>query len=234
MPEPSAPDSYSLRPGDVHIWKAPLASTHAALGDLPAILSAGERERAARFAFEKDQARFIACRATLRLLLSRYTGDLPDKILFRYEPHGKPALGGAPGLQFNLSHSRDFAAIAISRSNAVGIDIEFIDPDFRCREVAPEFLSTEELRVLAARSPAAQPNFFFQIWTIKEALLKAVGGGFSLDPRLIRIRMEPDPEIVSAPPCFLPAKLDSFTLEPGYASALAVLARESSLSFFTF
>jgi 4'-phosphopantetheinyl transferase len=234
-PFPSAPANYAMRAGEVHIWKIHLASTNAALGDLATLLSAPERERAARYTFEKDQARYSSCRASLRILLSRYAAIPPREILFRYEPHGKPALAGGAGWQFNVSHSRDVAAIAISRFDPVGIDIELIDRDFPRHEVAPEILGPDELRDLARLPSADQPASFFQLWTLKEALLKAVGGGFSLDPRHIRIRLDQalDPEIISAPPDFIHATLNRLTLEEGYAGALAALTRASTLSFFS-
>jgi len=231
----SAPASYGLRPAEVHVWRVPLASTGAAVGNLHGILSTAERERAARFAFEKDQARFISCRASLRLLLSRYTGAPAEGIVFRYEPAGKPALTGIAGWQFNVSHSRDLAAIAISRYDPLGIDLELIDPNFPRGEVAPDILGVDELRDLAAMPPAAQTDYFFQLWTLKEALLKAAGAGLSLDPRNIRIRLDEalNPAIISAPPEFVHASLHRFTVETGYASALAVMARVSNLAFFS-
>ena len=232
---PSAPGSYALRAGEVHVWKIPLASTNVALANLRGILSAAERERASRFTFEKDEARFASCRASLRLLLSRYTGVPPDKIAFRYEPGGKPALAGIGGWQFNVSHSRDLAAIAISRCDPVGIDLEFIDPAFRHDEVAFEILSAGELHDLASLPPDAQLPGFFQLWTLKEALLKAIGGGFSLDPRQFHIRLDESqiPEIISAPPRFTPVTLETLPLHPGYAAALAVLSPLSTYSVFT-
>jgi 4'-phosphopantetheinyl transferase len=235
MPDPSAPAHYAIRAGEVHIWQTPLPCTDAALGNRPGIISPPERDRAARFAFERDRARFVACRAALRLLLSRYTGIPPESILFRYESHGKPALAGGDGWQFNVSHSRELAAIAISRCDPVGIDLEFIDPHFPRHEVAPDILSPEELRDLAALPPALQPGRFFQLWTLKEALLKAAGCGLSLDPREIRIRLDEalPPAIISASPVFTHATLHRLTLSPGYAAALAVLAPVSTLSFFT-
>jgi len=232
---PTTPANYSLRAGDVHVWKAALASTNAAIATQRGILSAAERERAGRFSFEKDQARFISCRAAVRLLLSRYIGAPPDKIVFRYEPQGKPALSGVAGWQFNVSHSRDLAAIAISRYDPLGIDLELIDPDFPRDDVAPDILADDELADLAALPPEGQPAYFFQLWTLKEALLKAVGSGLSLDPRTIRIRLDAalNPAIISAPPECMHATLHRFSLQPGYAAALAVQASISDLSFFT-
>jgi len=231
---PPAPASYSLRAGEVHVWKATLASAHSALAHLRPILSPAERDRATRFSFEKDAARFISCRASVRLILSRYIGAPPGNIIFRYEPGGKPALSGVASWQFNVSHSRNLAAIAISRYDPLGVDLELIDSEFPRDEVAPDILSPDELSDLAALPPADQPSWFFQLWTLKEALLKAVGAGFSLDPRSIRIRLDAtqNPSIISAPPAFLHATLHRFPLHPGYAAALAVLAPVSTLSFF--
>lgn len=232
---PSAPASYALRAGEVHIWKIALTSTKAALGNLPSILSAAEAERSSRFSFEKDQARFISCRASLRLLLSRYTGVPADKIAFRYEPQGKPALAGIAGWQFNVSHSSDLAAVAISRYDALGIDIELIDPEFPRGEVAPDIFAPDEVRDVDALPPSSQPGYFFQLWTLKEALLKAAGSGLLMDPRTIHIRLDEtlSPAIISAPPGLLGASLHSFTLQSGYSSALSVLAGVSNLGFFT-
>lgn len=234
MPESIAPANYAMRPGEVHVWKVALASTNAALGNYTPLLSKGEMERASRFSFEKDRARYISCRGSLRLLLGRYTGVPPDKIVFRYEPQGKPALAGIGGWQFNVSHSRGLAATAISRYDAVGIDLELIDNGFPREEVAEDILASDELSDLKALPADHQPAYFFQLWTLKEALLKAIGGGFSLNPREIRIRLDAalHPEIISAPPEFINASLNCFTLDSGYASALAVLARVTNLSFF--
>jgi len=172
----------------------------------------------------------------MRCLLSRYTGVAPEKIVFRYEPKGKPALAGIGGWQFNLSHSRSLAALAISRYDPVGIDLERIDPDFPRNDVAPDILAADELADLCALPPDMQPLHFFQLWTLKEALLKSGGAGFSLDAHKIRIRVDAalHPAIISAPADLRHATLNLLSLEEGYASALAVLGPVSGLSFFTY
>jgi len=227
--------NYDLPPGEVHVWKVPLASTSAGVLPLHDLLSPPELARAGRFSFERDQARFISCRASLRLILSRYLGVPPGIILFRTEPYGKPVLAHIADWQFNVSHSRDLAAIAISRRDFVGIDIELIDPGFPRDDVAPDTLAPDELASLLSLPQDQQPARFFQYWTLKEALLKAVGSGFSLDPRALRIHIDgPEPpSILSAPPALGGATLHQFTLHDTFASALAVLAPVSRLSFFT-
>jgi phosphopantetheinyl transferase len=70
---------------------------------------------------------------------------------------------------------------------------------------------------------------------LKEALLKAAGAGFSMDPRAIRLRLDApgDPAIVSAPPVFKHASLRCFSPGSGCAAALAVMAGIPELAFFS-
>jgi 4'-phosphopantetheinyl transferase len=218
-------------PGAVHIWQFPLPSTTSALNALPSLLSHDERDRAARFVFEKDRARFIACRATLRQLLGRYTGTPPEAILFDYAPQGKPSLASDPSWQFNVSHSRDLAAIAITRDHPLGIDLELVDPDFPVLEVAPTILTPGEQLALTALPTTTQPAHFFQLWTLKESLVKALGAGLSLDPREIHLRLPS--EILSVPPSLDQATIVPLTLHPAYAAALAILAPLPTISLFT-
>jgi len=226
MPEalPARPDSYELKVGHVHVWRVPLKSRNIDAGGMRAMLSEGERERAGRFAFEQERARFIACRATLRMLLGRYAGTAPERIIFRYERGGKPALTGSGGWQFNVSHSRELAAIAVSRHDAVGVDIERIDAGFPRDDVAADVLAPDELEDLRSLPEERQAAYFFQLWTMKEALLKAAGTGLSIDPVAIRIRLEDGaPTIVSAPAECAGASLHGLSLDEGYAGAVAVL-----------
>jgi 4'-phosphopantetheinyl transferase len=227
--------SYDLLPGEVHVWKVGLASTSAEVASHRELLSTPELARAGRFHFERDEARFISCRASLRILLSCYLRVPADCIQFRIEPYGKPALANIADWQFNVAHSRDLAAIAISRRDFVGVDIELIDPGFPRDEVAPETLAPDEIAALAALPEEEQPARFFALWTFKEALLKALGSGFSLDPRDIRIGFgdAETPTLLSGPAALGNASLHPISLQAGFASALAVLAPVTRVSLFT-
>src|SRR5580692_10092890 len=92
----------------------------------PDHLSEDEIARANRFKFEADRIRWTRARSALRLILSRYVGDDPARLAFIYGKHGKPALLPFSDVEFNLSHAGDWAMIAVSRSVAVGVDIERI------------------------------------------------------------------------------------------------------------
>src|SRR5687768_5327701 len=91
-PWPACAAPPQLAEGEVQVWCAPVAVEESVAKELLATLSADERERAARYLFDRHRWRFIAGRAAQRLILARYIGVSPVEIEFTYSPLGKPAL----------------------------------------------------------------------------------------------------------------------------------------------
>jgi len=75
-------------------------------------------------------------------------------------------------LSFNLSHANELALIAVTRNRAIGVDIEFIRPDFASEEIAERFFSRPEVSALRALPADMQSEAFFNCWTRKEAYIK--------------------------------------------------------------
>jgi 4'-phosphopantetheinyl transferase len=218
----------------VHVWTFTVPATMAEAAPLFALLSDTERHRIGRYVYERERARAITCRGMLRALLSRYLRMTPQRIEFQTEPNGKPFVTSAEGWHFNLSHSGELAAVALSREAEVGIDVERMDPEFPRADVGPEFLALEELAALKALPENAQTASFYQYWTLKEALLKAGGIGLLQDPREIRLQMnDGKPEVVSAPEELRAASLQVLGVSDNYAAALAVLGPPPEVVFFT-
>jgi 4'-phosphopantetheinyl transferase len=144
------------------------------LSELDALLSGEERERAARFRFERDRNHFIACRGMLRELLG-----VDARRSFTYNAYGKPRLENSE-VRFNVSHSRGMAMIAVTRGREVGCDIEWIDPTFADHAIAERFFSREEAAMLRGLSEEERRTEFFRCWTRKEAFIKALGVGMSM------------------------------------------------------
>ncbi|TVS10235.1 MAG: 4'-phosphopantetheinyl transferase superfamily protein [Wenzhouxiangella sp.] len=114
----------------------------------------------------------------LRLILGAYL-DCPGKeIRLLRDPVGKPALAeevNHPGLQFNLSHSGSWLAIAVARGAPVGIDIERHRTLSRSAELARRYFSSTEAEAVAALDEPARSHRFFELWTVREAHIKAMG-----------------------------------------------------------
>jgi 4'-phosphopantetheinyl transferase len=144
------------------------------------VLSSDERERARRYVFARDRDRFVRARSALRHILSSYAGASPVTLRFRYGSHGKPALVSARQLHFNLSHADDAAVVAVGDAHPLGIDLERVRrlPDMA--GMMNVICSEGERRRLETAHDMA--GVFWRLWTGKEAILKAMGAGFSLAP----------------------------------------------------
>src|SRR5947207_14856912 len=86
------PSGLILANDEVDVWRGELDVVSERVEDLRSVLATDERERAARFYFEKDRSAWIVARATLRLLLSRYIGVAPQDLAFHLNEYGKPSL----------------------------------------------------------------------------------------------------------------------------------------------
>jgi 4'-phosphopantetheinyl transferase len=145
---------------------------------LSEVLSEGERSRALKFHFLRNQREYVAAHALTRLLISASRGGNASCLTIGTGDHGKPFVADGNGPHFNLSHCDGLVACAISPHVAVGLDIE---PSIRkaSLEVGDRFFAPAEKASLAALPAAARPARFRALWTLKEAFIKATGIGLS-------------------------------------------------------
>ncbi len=116
----------------------------------------------------------IACRATLRWLLSFYTGISPKSSQINVNCFGKPCIPGS-GVFFNVSHTNSSFLIGISVSGRIGTDIEQLNGDENIHEISSiAFTDNEKISFV-------DEDGFLKTWTHKEALLKAAGLGLTND-----------------------------------------------------
>lgn len=147
-----------------------------------ALLSDGERHRHEAFHFEDDRNLYLVAHALLRTSLSRYADVEPKDWMFKCEEFSKPRVDliGADSIQFNLSHTRGLAACVVARDSEVGIDVERIDRQVNSDAIASRYFSKLEAKQLAALSGSERDRRFVELWTLKEAYVKACGGGLSM------------------------------------------------------
>jgi len=217
---------------DVHVWRASLSCSPVELIEYEALLSQDELERARRFRFDVHRNRFVLRRGVLRLLLSRYLQIAATDIELEYMPHGKPVLARHHGstLRFNMSHSRDVALFVLCDRREVGIDVEYIQLDFFDHAIPERFFAPGEAAMLRARTLAQQPEAFFELWTRKEAYVKACGLGLSLALDSFEVPLcdgEPVRLLRPAPKAHAPGCWTMHALQPApaYAAALVVQGR---------
>ncbi len=173
-----SPSSWPpLSDDEIHVWCVELdaAGEESALA---AWLSAEERERASGLLSGAHQRRFVVARGMLRQLLGRYLGQAPDAVTFSRGAHGKPFLTEG-GLHFNVSHTHELALYAIAQSREVGVDVEWMRPQVAHEQIAARFFSLEEQEALAEVPDEDRRAAFYNIWTRKEAYVKARGDGIA-------------------------------------------------------
>ncbi|MEY8827196.1 4'-phosphopantetheinyl transferase superfamily protein [Sedimentitalea sp. XS_ASV28] len=165
---------------------APVGIYHARFSDLPDrpdTLSRAEMARASRFVHAASAIRFRKGRAWMRHRLGLALGMAPQDVPLITGPHDKPELSGAR-LHFNLSHSGDQIALAISDC-PVGLDLEQ-PPAYDHTPLLPQIASPGELEQTDSNSPLTVERFLI-LWTAKEAILKLLGTGLKTDPRTIHL-----------------------------------------------
>lgn len=186
LPHKSAHSAYmdpaTAKTRDVEVWLIPCGSSMGSdcSGEL---LSPDERERANRFHREVDRNRFRVVHTAMRMILAEYLNVGPEEIVFSSATGVKLELDSrfsGAGIQFNLSHSSELALLAVAKGARVGVDIEWIKPEFPIDEVAARFFSAAEISVLNTLPADERVEAFFSCWTRKEAYIKALGEGLSV------------------------------------------------------
>ncbi len=162
-----------------HLWLLDLTQlTDDAILRQQTVLSSAELLRAQTF--KQRQLQFIAIRAFVRLCLSRYTLSAPHTLTLTTEANGKPHLTNAwLPIVFNLSHSHNMAIVAVGIDHAVGVDIEITSRRRSQHSIAERYFHPTEAAIFKQLTETEQCIYFFQLWTLKEAFLKATGEGIS-------------------------------------------------------
>jgi len=131
-------------------------------------------------------------RAPLLALLAAYLGQPPEALTLVDGEYGRPALA-APhdALAFNWSHSGDRALLAIAHGVTPGVDLERWTARPRALEIAQRYFCAEEAAALALLDDALLPTAFLELWTAKEAVLKALGRGLAFGLDRLRFAVPP-------------------------------------------
>ena len=194
------------------------------------LLSPQELERAGRFHFESDARRYRISHAALRSLLARLTGLAPLSLAFAEGRNGKPRLRTPADLHFNMSHSGDWALIGVSHQGPVGVDIEAIRALKDVDELARSHFTPHELQAYRQTPAHERLHAFFRCWTRKEACLKALGSGLSIEPQRFEAGAGSSPRSTTIMVDDQPCDMTVCSIELPF-DAMAAVARLSESAF---
>lgn len=176
--------------GEVEAWYAPISALRPRTEEFNATLDPVEMERAERFRFNVDRERFILGHGLLRILLGHYLQRDASLVRMARGPFGKPYLERKT-LHFNLSDTKDAILIAFANEAEVGADIETMVRDVDHRAVSEHYFIPAEIRSIEKAATEGSSldgkRRFLELWTRKEAVLKASGVGIMDDLKALRV-----------------------------------------------
>ena len=146
-------------------------------------LNREEQARWRKFRLEAPRREFALCRAALRALLCRRLACANGELAFDEGQHGKPGArvgGKSAAISFNVSHSGCHGLIALAERGRLGVDVEPRSTRRDLDILITETLTPAEKSRMADVGANRKRQLFFRLWTMKEALVKALGKGFSL------------------------------------------------------
>jgi len=149
------------------------------LSEFVSQVSLERQARIARFHRQEDAIRSLVAELLVRQAIKQFRQIPDNKINFVLNAFGKPVLQEDPTFHYNITHSGDWVLCAISDSD-VGIDIEKMIPlDL---QIAVHYFTELEQRYIFAAETVNESRLsrFYEIWTLKESYIKAVGEGLSL------------------------------------------------------
>ncbi|TKI55057.1 4'-phosphopantetheinyl transferase superfamily protein [Brevibacillus antibioticus] len=178
-------------------------------------LSKEKQERVSRYRRLEDSYRALLADVLVRSLISEMCEIPNEQIEFVYNAYGKPSFKQFPSFCFNVSHSGEWV-VCITHVSQVGIDVEQICSPVEF-ELAERFFASTEVEDLFAKHPDEQLAYFYDLWTLKESYIKAVGKGLSIPLQSFSIRKHPDNSITLSQQasdvawCFR-----QYEIDPGY------------------
>lgn len=115
----------------------------------------------------------------LREVGRRVLDRTPGLHRFRRDDHRRPYLADQPDFDFNISHTAGLVVCCgAAGAGRLGVDVERVG-EIDVREFRRVFTAEEYQRLERLADPTAE---FYRLWTRKEAVMKADGRGFALDP----------------------------------------------------
>jgi 4'-phosphopantetheinyl transferase len=179
-PDPLLSDRASRRL-QIGLWIVPLDAFAASAHWLTQCLPPGQQARCDRIMDPVARRRSRIAHAALRHILGHVLQSDPGELAITRGDRGKPRLQGDDGYDFSLSHSRDIALIAVAPT-AIGVDVEHDRAGHRVLATARRILHADTAALLERLDGQPRTVAFLDAWTLREAHVKAVGGGLFHTP----------------------------------------------------
>ncbi len=164
---------------EIYLYNIAATLKEVGLERAQSLLDSGEKEQVDKIKAESRLNEFVLGRYLLKKRLSEQTGQPAETLVLQKRAYGKLYLEGNPCF-FNLSHSGNYLVVAISQKDEIGVDIEHVTRrSTHYTDIAQRYFTQAEGHAIKDAPSSEQSILFHEVWTKKEAVLKAAGIGLS-------------------------------------------------------
>ena len=157
------------------------------LAKYEALLTAEELSQRSKFVFETNRHEYLATRALAQCVLARWTQRRPGEVAFRRTAHGRPVIHPPSSIRFNLTNTVHLVACLVGGGRELGVDAEPIARADGILAIADSVFLEGEREALGRLALAERRRRAVELWTCKEAYMKARGMGMSIPPQKFQI-----------------------------------------------
>lgn len=205
-----------LNSKETHVFSILIDKYFEEIQDYKSILSIEELAKSEKYQHYNSKITYITSRYFIRKTLCLFTNETdPSRIRFHYKENKKLAVDD---IEFNISHSGNILLVAINTST-IGVDVELIKKDFDFDPILETCFNLNEIKVINQSEDKLLR--FYNLWTRKEALLKATGEG--LVDNLSEIACLLNPISRNG----LDYQIQSFIIDQNYIASLALLSHSN-------
>lgn len=137
--------------------------------------------------FKEDLYRSVIGEMMVRVLLCKKCNVKSHQLSFYKNKYGKPYLKDGDDLFFNVSHSKNWVCVVLSKQE-VGIDIEEVSRNYI--NLSKSYFNNSEILYINSYENSSQMKKFFEIWTMKESYVKAKGKGLSIPLNSFEVKQD--------------------------------------------
>ena len=132
---------------------------------------------AKRFVRTQDALRMLTGEMLTRSAINKSTKIPIGEMVFASNKYGKPYVENVKDVHFNISHSGEWVVCGVD-AEPIGIDIQIIK-SIKLK-IAERFFSQDEYSDIVAKDENERTDYFYDLWTLKESYIKAVGRGLTI------------------------------------------------------
>ncbi|API86775.1 4'-phosphopantetheinyl transferase family protein [Francisella uliginis] len=175
-----------------------------------------------KYRFENDRNKRLLARSFLYNYL-KFKYQI-DNFALKYNQHQKPLLEANENIDFSISYSKEYVMVAVSDKYSIGVDIEFVDTKINHQDLINIIMHPMEISYYKQLSKEGERlDFFFEVFNVKEAVIKGLGMGLYFDVTSINILDIPGFSNFINEECFLETSL--FKQLNNYKTSICLLER---------